>query len=89
MQVKITANANALVLGTDTLIAANNELYTRLETCHAEVDPSTGKIVRVYIDRPGNNHYAVAIGTTAGTVHRVQVGEITTSGGFCTYLDSL
>ena len=89
MQVKITANTNALVLSSDTLITANNELYTKLETCHVEVNPATGKIVKVHIDHSSGNHYDVLIGPESGKVHRVQVGEITTSGGFCTYLDSL
>jgi hypothetical protein len=90
MLIKITANSNALVIGTETIIAAAQESIIGLTgENHVEVDPSTGKLTKVYMSRPGASHNVVAIGTTATTVYRIQVGNLTNDGKFHTVLDSL
>jgi len=90
MLIKITANANALVVSGETLIGASQEATFGLSgENHVEVDPSTGKITKVYLSRPGATHNIIAIGSTATTVYRIQVGNLTNNGDFSTYIDSL
>jgi len=90
MLIKITANSNALVIGSETIIAAAQESIVGLTgENHVEVDPSTGKLTKVYLSRPGSTHNIIAIGTSATTVYRIQVGNITNDGRFHTVLDSL
>jgi hypothetical protein len=89
MLIKITANSNALTLGSDTVVSANNEVYADIAETHPEVDGTSGKIVALHFNRQGNIHYDVLIGTTAGKVARVQIGNLTNDGKFHTVLDSL
>jgi len=90
MLIKIIANANALVLGSETLIGAAQEAIFGLSgENHVEVDPSTGKATKVYLSRPGATHNIITIGTTATTVSRIQVGNLTNDGKFHTVLDSI
>jgi len=90
MLIKIIANANALVISGETLIGAAQEATFGLGgENHIEVDPSTGKVTKVYLSRPGSTHNIIAIGTSATTVYRIQVGNLTNDGRFHTVLDSL
>jgi len=90
MLIKITANANALVIGAETLIGAAQESIVGLSAENrVEVNPSTGKVTKVYLSRAGATHDVVAIGATATTVYRIQVGNLTNEGKFHTVLDSL
>jgi hypothetical protein len=89
MLIKITANGNTLTLGNDTVVSANNEVYSDVSEANPEVDGTSGKITALHLTRQGNTHYDVLIGTTAGTVARVQVGNLTNDGKFHTVLDSL
>jgi len=89
MIVKITANGNALTLGSDTIVAANNEAYTELSDAQIEVSSSTGKIINMHLKHGNNSHNIIGVGSTSGTVHRLQVGNLTNDGNFHTVLDSL
>jgi hypothetical protein len=89
MLIKITANANALTLGSDVVVSANNETYSDISEVHPEIDGTSGKITKLHFNRQGNTHYDVLIGTTAGTVARAQVGNLTNDGKFHTVLDSV
>ena len=89
MLIKITANANALTLGSDVVVSANNEVYSDISEVHPEIDGTSGKITKLHFNRQGNIHYDVLIGTTAGTVARVQIGNLTNNGEFHTVLDSV
>ena len=90
MLIKITANSNALVVGSETMIGANQEAILGLSGQYQiEVNSSTGKVIKVTMPRPGAAHVVVTIGTTATTVYRIQVGNLTNDGKFHTVLDSL
>jgi len=90
MLIKITANSNALVVSGETLIGAAQEAIFGLGgENHIEVDPATDKITKVYLSRPGATHNIIALGSTATTVYRIQVGNLTNNGDFSTYIDSL
>ena len=90
MLIKITANSNALVVSGETLIGAAQEATFGLGgENHVEVDPTTGKITKVYLSRPGATHNIITLGSSATTVYRIQVGNLTNNGDFSTYIDSL
>jgi len=90
MLIKVTANSNALVISGETLIGASQEAIFKIGgENHVEVNPATGKITKVYLSRPGSTHNIVAIGSSATTVARIQVGNLTNNGEFSTYIDSL
>ena len=90
MLIKITANANDLVFGSETIIDANQIAIFHLGAeNHVQVNPTTNKIEKVYLSKKNNAHNVAAIGTTSGTVARIQIGNVTSNGKFYTVVDSL
>ena len=90
MLIKITANANDLVFSSETAIDANQIAIFHLGAeNHVQVNPTTNKIEKVYLSKNGTGHNVASIGTTSGTVSRIQLGNVTNNGKFHTIVDSL
>ncbi len=87
MLIKITANANTLTL-LHVVVSANGFAYIPLGGNNSVETSAAGKITAVCL-YANNTVNRVLVGSTAGKVSRVQLGEMTTKGGFSTYLDSI